>query len=206
MIGIWVVAFVLQWALLLLLAILMIGVLRYLSFVQRNIHLVTRYASRFEQGDRISHFELSDLNGLPVLSKTLLSANSKTLLFFLSVGCSGCTAVVRQIADLAKHEGGLKRFDWSFVLIYAGSRTSAKVHIAPIPLGEVTILIDEEGSLFQQYDIRKFPVAMAVDNQGSVIDQKLGNEISVWLSNTLKGSSSFQKSNSLAVVTDSASL
>ena len=68
MAGIWLIAFVLQWVLLILLAILMAGVLRYLSFVQRNIHLVTRYATRFEKGDRISHFELADLSGFPVVS------------------------------------------------------------------------------------------------------------------------------------------
>ncbi|MGB8345309.1 MAG: hypothetical protein WCD86_10525 [Ktedonobacteraceae bacterium] len=205
MTGMWIVAFVLQWALLLLLAVLIVGVLRYLGFVQKNIHLVTRYASRFEQGDRISHFELSDLNGLPVLSKTLLSANPKTLLFFLSVGCSGCTAVVRQIADLAKREGGLKRFEWSFILIYLGSRSSAKTQVAPILSGEATILIDEVGTLHQQYDIRKFPVAIAVDNRGDVIDQKLGKDISAWLPDILKVSSPSQESNPLAVVTDSAS-
>ncbi len=90
MTGMWFIAFVLQWVLLLLLAVLMVGVLRYLNFVQRNIHLVTQYASRFDQGDRISHFELPNLEGLPVVSKKLFDTSQRTLLLFLSPSCSGC--------------------------------------------------------------------------------------------------------------------
>jgi peroxiredoxin len=205
MMGMWVVAFVLQWVLLLLLAVLLVGVLRYLGLVQKNIHLVTRYASRFEEGDRIGRFELTDLNDLPILSEALLSIKPKTLLFFLSTGCSGCTAMVKQIAELAKHEGGLGRFASSFVLIYTGSRTSVKAHVAPIPLGEVTVLIDEEGMLYRQYDIRQFPVAIAVNNHGRVIDQKLGNDISRWLSDILNVQPSTQWSHSLTGVVDSTS-
>ncbi len=182
--GIWLVAFVLQWIIVLLLVVLMVGVLRYLDFVRRNIHLVTRYASRFEEGDRINRFELSDLNGLPAVSDVLLSANSKTLLFFLNTGCSGCKAAVKLVADLAKREGGLKRFGWSFVFVYVGSRTSIKEHIAPLPLDEVTVLIDEKEVLPQRYDLRSFPVGIAVDNLGRVINQS-GGPLSNWLSQVL---------------------
>jgi hypothetical protein len=206
MAGMWIVAFVLQWVLLLLLAVLVVGALRYLGFVQKNIHLVTRYATRFEEGDRISHFKLTDLNSLPAVSEVLLTTNPKTLLFFLDTRCGGCKAMVSQIADLAKHEGGLKRFEWSFVLIYSGSSPAlVKVHVAPIPLGEATVLADEEGMLHQQYDIRAFPVAIAVDSQGKVLDQKLGNDISKWLPNILNTSPSHQRSHSLTGATDSIS-
>jgi thiol-disulfide isomerase/thioredoxin len=104
MTGMWIIAFALQWVLLLLLTVLMIGTLRYLGLVQKNIHLVTRYTSRFEEGDRVGHFELADLKGLPVVSEALLSQDKKTLLFFLTPGCGGCKAVISQIADLAKKD------------------------------------------------------------------------------------------------------
>jgi peroxiredoxin len=196
MTGIWIVAFALQWVLLLLLAILTVGVLRYLSFVQNNIHLVTRYASRFEEGDRIGRFELSDLNGLPVLSKTLLNTSKKTLLFFLSTSCNGCDAVIHRLASLSKQNEGLKKYEWSFVLIFIGSRTSIEARVAQLPLGEITVLIDENGTLYQQYDIRTFPVTIAVDDQGSVMAQKLG-DISNWLPDVLNGSSVSQGLHSL---------
>lgn len=186
MAGIWIVAFALQWALLLLLAMLMVGVLRYLGFVQRNIHLVTRYASRFEQGDRISHFELSDLEGLPIVSKTLFDASQRTNLLFLSPTCSGCDAVVRYLADLVKHEGGLRRLGWSVVAIYTGpyvSRESVEKHVTPL-LNEIVILVDEKGLLAEQYDLRAFPVGIAVDNFGRVIDQSVGSVVS-WMDQSL---------------------
>lgn len=183
MAGMWIVAFVLQWALLLLLAVLMVGVLRYLNFVRQNVHLVTRYASRFEQGDRISHFELPDLAGLPVVSKTLLDTSQRTLLLFLSPTCSGCDAVVRYLSDLVKREGGLRRLGWSVVAIYTGpyvSRESVEKHVASSLLNEVAILVDEKGSLAEQYDLRVFPVGIAVDNFGHVIDQSSGSVVS-WM-------------------------
>lgn len=199
MTGMWIVAFVLQWVLLLLLTVLLIGVLRYLGLVQKNIHLVTRYASRFEEGDHINHFELADLEGLPVVSKALLSQSKKTLLFFLTPGCSGCKAVISQIANLARAEGGLKKFGWSFVLIYTGSPAQVKAQVAPIPLGEATILVDEEGTLHRQYDIRAFPVAIAADEQGKVLRQKLGKDIESWLFTLLNAPEAPMKSHPLPI-------
>jgi peroxiredoxin len=187
MAGLWIVAFVLQWVLLLLLTVLMVGVLRYLGFIQQNIHLVIRYASRFEQGDRISHFELPDLEGLSVVSKTLLDASQRTLLLFLNTSCSGCKAVIRYLADLIKREGGLKGLGWSVVAIYTGpdvSRESVEKHIALSLPNEVTILVDEKGSLLQQYDLRGFPVGIAVDSRGQVIDQSSSSIVN-WLDRTL---------------------
>lgn len=185
--GIWLVAFVLQWVIILLLAALMAGVLRYLGFVQRNIHLVTKYTSRFEEGDRISHFELPNLEGLPVVSKVLLDTNQRTLLLFLSTSCSGCHAVVRYLADLVKREGGLRGLGWSVVAVYTGPyvlRAAVEKHIASNLLNEVTILVDEKGAISQQYDLRSFPVGIAVDNHGHVIDQS-SSSLLRWLDQIL---------------------
>ncbi|SRR5579884_446722 len=177
----WMIALILQWIFLLLLALMMVGVLRYLSFVQRNIHLVIRYASRFEPGDKITHFELADLNGLPVLSKNVLRNNEKTLLLFLNGSCSSCKKIVKYVADLAKREGGLKGLGWAFVFIYVGlPLLSTKEQINSLPLDEVTVLIDEKGVLLGQYDLRSFPVGIAVDNSGYVIDQSTGPTLN-WL-------------------------
>ncbi len=183
MTGMWIVAFVLQWILLLLLTILLIGSLRYLGRVQKNIHLVTRYSTRFEEGDHIGHFELSDLNDLPVVSNALLHNGKKTLLFFLSPGCSGCKAVIHQVTDLAKREGNLENFEWSFVFIYTGSRALVKASAASLPLNEVTVLVDEEGVLYRKYDIRTFPVTIAVDDRGNVTDRKI---LAMWRNGSLK--------------------
>ncbi len=195
MTGIWIIAFALQWVLLLLLAILTVGVLRYLSFVQNNIHLVTRYASRFEEGDRISHFELPNLEGLPVVSKKMLEASQRTVLLFLSPSCSGCSAVIRYLTDRVKRKEDLRRLGWSVVAIYTGpyvSREAVKKHIAPSLLDEIPVLIDEEGILFRQYDIRAFPVGIAVDALGNVIDQSSSSILS-WLDQLFHKSEFSQK-------------
>ena len=186
----WIVGFVIQWILVLLLAVLMVGVLRYLSFVQRNIHLVMQYSSRFDQGDRISHFKLPNLEGLPVLSKTLLKGSQRTILLFLSPSCNGCDAVISYLANFAKDEGGLRKFGWSVVTVYTGPHTSREAvekHIDPLLLDEVTVLIDEQGSISQQYDFRSFPVGLAVDQSGHVVDQA-SRSMTKWLRRTLQSS------------------
>lgn len=200
MTGIWLIVFVLQWLLLLLLAVLMVGVLRYLSFVQRNIHLVAQYSSRFDLGERISHFELPDLEGLPVVSKVLFNRNQRTVLLFLSTSCSGCSALVSYLANLVRKEGGLKRFGWSIVAIYTGpytSRESAEKHIDPVLLNEVTVVVDEKASIFREYDIRSFPVGIAVDQAGHVVDQS-SSSITKWLKQTLQSSVLARQEPSLA--------
>lgn len=111
---------------------------------------------------------------------------------------------MKQVADLAKRKGGLKGLEWTFVFIYIGSRKSVKVHIANLPLDEVTVLIDEDGTLYQQYDIRSFPVAIAVDHTGTVMDQSRGS-LSDWLFNMLNVSPLLQRSPLLTPVGDSSS-
>lgn len=190
MTGMWLVAFVLQWVLLLLFAVLLVGVLRYLSFIQQNIHLVMQYASRFEQGDRIKHFELLNLEGLPIVSRALLRMNQRTLLLFLNTSCHGCEAVIHFLSDLVKEEGSLRKFGWSVVAIYTGpyvSRESVEKHIDPCLLDEMTILVDEKGKISQQYDLRSFPVGIAVDHLGQVVDQS-SRTMAKWLKQTFRAS------------------
>jgi len=188
--GMWIVAFALQWIVLLIFAVLIVGVLRYLRFVQSNIHVVTHYASRFEQGDRISHFELPGLKGLPVVSKALLKTSQRTLLLFLSPSCSGCDTVMDDLANLVKREQGLGKLGWSVIVIYTGpyvSREAVEKHIDPSVSNEVTVVVDEKGSIAQQYDLRSFPIGIAVDHLGRVIDQS-SRSMTRWLKQTLQAS------------------
>jgi hypothetical protein len=190
MTGMWAIAFALQWILLLLLAVLMIGTLRYLGFVQRNIHLVTHYASRFDTGDHLSNFKLPSLAGLPVVSDILFDTNQQTILLFLSTTCSGCSSVISFLVNLVKKEGGLKKFGWSIVAVYTGpytSREAVERHVAPELLNEITILVDEKGEIGQKYDIRSFPIGIAVNRFGRVIDQS-ARSVPKWIRETLQAS------------------
>lgn len=198
----WIVAFILQWIILLIFAVLIVGVLRYLNFVQSNIQAVTDYASRFERGDRISHFELPGLEGLPVISKALFKTNQRTLLLFLSPSCRGCEAVMDELTSLVKHERGLSKFEWSVIVAYTGPYVSLEVvkkHIDPSLLNEVTIVVDEKGLIARRYDLRAFPVGIAVDHLGRVLDQS-SRSMARWLKQTLQASQPSQgESASLSV-------
>lgn len=54
--GIWLIAFILQWAMLLLLAVLLAGVLRFLASFQEKMALAAPPISRFELGERTGDF------------------------------------------------------------------------------------------------------------------------------------------------------
>lgn len=190
--GMWMIAFVLQWIVLLIFAVLIVGVLRSLNYIQGNIHAVTHYASRFEQGDRISHFELPNLEGLPVVSKALFDTSQRTLLLFLSPSCRGCDAVIEDLTNLVKSEHGLSKLGWSIVVVYTGpyvSRKAVEEHINPSLLNRVTVVVDEKGLIAQQYDLRVFPVGIAVDHLGRVLDQS-SRSMTKWLKQTLQVSQS----------------
>jgi len=178
--GIWLIAFVLQWILLLLLAVLMGGVLRLLGSVQQRLQLVAPPTSRFELGERVSDFELPDLDGRLFTSNSVVGFNQKVLLLFLNITCISCKTVVERVAELANQGRRLKELGWSFILICHGGPAEVKDLVTPLASQDVVVVIDGEGIVYQQYGIRAFPAGIAIDSLGRVIDQST-NVGSSWL-------------------------
>src|SRR2546430_5115552 len=100
--GFWLVAFLVQWVLILFLTILMIGVLRSLASLQEFISQSSPDRSRFELGEQVSNFSLIDLQGNSIASQSLLGHGQKVLLVFLNSTCGSCSIMTKQLAELAK--------------------------------------------------------------------------------------------------------
>lgn len=166
--GMWIVAFVLQWILILLLAIMMIGVLRYLASLQKSSLPADR--SRYEVGEHVDNFKLPDIHGHLFRSSSLIG-QQRVVLFFLNPTCGPCGTAVKQIAELARREGGLGIIPWSFVLICSGEPSKIEQFVKSLPPDVATILVDKDLEVTKQYGVRSTPFAIAVDRLGEVYSQ-----------------------------------
>ncbi|MGH2444091.1 MAG: hypothetical protein ACRDFX_13125, partial [Chloroflexota bacterium] len=88
--GLWLAAFILQWALLILLVVVLAGILRYLSALPHDAASPPTEASNLAVGEIIPSFVLPNHRGQTVASKALLSRASRTVLLFVSPGCPAC--------------------------------------------------------------------------------------------------------------------
>lgn len=83
----WLVAFALQWALLLLLAALMVVTLRYLSSIQERIAQRITPVIRLEHGERIKDFVLPLLDGRSFRSGEVFGQGRHVMLLLLTATC-----------------------------------------------------------------------------------------------------------------------
>ena len=83
MLTIWIVAYILQWIVVVFLVCIMAGVLRYLGSIQDKIEEAIPLTSRYVRGEHTMKFELPDLQGHLVDSSSLLKKDQKLLLLFL---------------------------------------------------------------------------------------------------------------------------
>ncbi|MGI8968696.1 MAG: TlpA family protein disulfide reductase [Chloroflexota bacterium] len=187
MTGVWVVAFALQWTLLVLVAVLLVGVLRYLSSVQERIELAAPHITKFELRDHVSDFDLPDLDGRTVGSSSLIGCGTRAIILLLNPGCSSCKTAMMQVAELASRDGGLARIGWSVVCICSGELAAINQMVAAhegILAPGVTVLVDPESTIERLYGVRHMPTGIAVGANGLVVDQSYNPHIN-WLYKTM---------------------
>lgn len=183
MYGIWVVAFALQWVLLLVLTVLVAGMLRYLSNVQDRVDAFAPYVSRFDVGDRIANFTLPTLAGGSFAVEQMLRQGRSLVLLVVNPGCTSCKTVVMQLAELAGREGGFARSGWDAALVLTGARDDVEELVRAndgVIAPGVHLLTDFDGDLLQQYAIRHVPIGIAIDANGRVLSQSM-NPHANWL-------------------------
>lgn len=185
--GIWVVAFAMQWALLGLLALLVAGVLRYLTSIQELMSQAAPHISKYEIGDVVDHFSLPNLRGQDLNSQQLLRAN-KVLLFLISAHCTACNSLLMQIAEFTGRGESLQDLGWSIVLIFSGEEAAIKDIVSAnqgLQVPGVEILLDTESSVLRRFGARAVPTGIAIDRDGRLLAQSLNPHFN-WLYTTLK--------------------
>lgn len=170
--GFWIVAFLVQWFLLIILSILVFGILRYLRSIQSQLQTTSQRITRFNQGDKISDLTLIDLDGNSMSISQLFNHGRKVLLLLLTTTCSSCEAIVLQLAELVKREGGLTATGWSVALICYDQQQEVGRLTKDLEKGEgITVLVDSEAIAARQYFPASLPVGIALDEHGYVLDQ-----------------------------------
>lgn len=189
--GPWVVLFVLQWLLLIVLALLMAGVLRYLSLVQERIQQAVVFVTRFEAGERITPFSARAVGGTDVRSETLFGLKRNVLLLVLTPTCGSCEAVIRHLAEIDAREGGFARLGWSPVLVVLGAESDARELVRKslsargmALSSDVLLLVDPLGKLASDYQVSALPVGLAISSAGILLDQS-ANPSGSWLYRTV---------------------
>lgn len=178
--GIWLALFILQWALLLLLVVLNLGILRYLAALQEQAKNRRAGRSKFQLGEQVSNFTLPTIQKDMFSSKSMFDQNKRVLLFFLSTKCGSCKTMIEQIGELARRPDGLQATGWNFILIFNGELSATQKMAEDLPLADLTVLIDQNASIARDYNIPSTPFAMAIDRSGNLYSQS-SQPASRWL-------------------------
>ncbi len=185
--GIWLIAFVVQWILLALLAVLFAGVLRYLASLQEKLQLAAPLISRFELGEQVGAVDVTDLHGNQATSTQAIGQGRNVLLLLLSPKCGSCKTIVAQITEMARRPGGVLASGWSITLLFAGDRPTIDEVVQknpPLLSDGITLLIDEQGVSLAQYGIPSVPTGLALDRRGRLLTQSM-NPHANWMYKTL---------------------
>lgn len=186
--GIWLIAFILQWVMLLLLVVLMAGVLRYLTAFQEKIRLAAPTITIFEVGQRVGDFTLPNIHGNTIASTSFLGRGQNVVLLLLSATCSSCLTLTSQVAELASRAEGVGAIGWHIVLMIGGEpeMIDGLVKQYPQVLSDgITVLMETKATVFQQYGITGVPTGLAIDAQGRLLSQTLNPHVN-WLYKTLR--------------------
>ncbi len=175
--GIWLAAFLVESALLLVLLVLVAGVLRYLGQIQDRLQQAIVHVTRFALDDAIPAFTLPDFEGRPFNSSAVIGTGRRTLLLLLTTTCASCEGVIRQVAELASRTN-FSTLGWDVILACLGNRDAVDQLLersladSASPLaGEVAILLDATGDLARAFQVSGLPVGMALDGRGRLVDQ-----------------------------------
>jgi cytochrome oxidase Cu insertion factor (SCO1/SenC/PrrC family) len=181
--GVWLIAFIVQWVMLLILTLLVAGILRHLAAVQERWDLAAPPISTYEINQSIAEFELRDATGTKVQSRDLLHQSNGAVILFISTTCSSCSTILAQVSELiARRDVSLTKTIVVITLGAAGSLASLLDEYPSLVNSQVvTTLADEEGITLRQFGIVSVPIGLAVDREGRLVTQTLNPHVANWL-------------------------
>lgn len=179
--GLWLIAFLVQWAIVLILAVLVIGVLRYLVSVKERWNLAIPAVTKYELQQHIDDFELPDVAGVMIKSTDLLS-RSGAIILLITATCQSCTALLTQVSEIAtRREVVLAK---TLIVIVLGSKESVERLLSTYPGltgNQVITLIDEQGIAVRQFGVVAAPTGFTVDREARMLNQAPNPHLANWL-------------------------
>lgn len=166
----WIVGFIVLWAAVLVLMILMIGVLRRISPVLEQAEQTLRQSSLIEAGlapgSRVGQFTVWDADGVPVTEATLLGEPS--VVVFVERGCQPCDVVESELSRLG--DPGMPA---RVLVVTDASAAESVMTLAP----HAAVLHDAERSATNAFSNTIFPYGFAIDASGTVVAKGIATSI-----------------------------
>lgn len=158
----WVAAFCLQWFLLLVMAVLLIGVLRRLgSFSPNSLR-------NLEVGDMLPRLEAVRADGSMWTSDMLLG--SEVVLLVVSTTCQACDILLDQLVELTRRPvGGLANAHVRVVSLFISGQTFESSTERLDELAQyVELIADVHGYATRVIGVRSVPVGIRLDPKGRI--------------------------------------
>ena len=181
--GPWLIAFFVQWMLVIILLVLVVGILRYLSSVKERWTLAVPAITRYELGEIVADFEAPDMRNSPIKIKELLSRfNRGIVILFVSAKCTACETSMQQVIELLSRQQ--EAFSKTLLIVALGRESSLELLLEKYPSivdSRVFLLRDEKGAALSQFGITRSPTALVIGVKGDVIDQTFNPHVAGWM-------------------------
>lgn len=159
----WAVAFVALWAVVILLAVVVLGLLRRIGAVLERTEATITAAARSVGGARpvtkIGSFEVRNVDRAIVSSSELFSTGSVVL--FMSAGCEPCRKLASELTGVTDTIDGVPLY-----VLIEDSRVAREFPLPP----RATVLYQVDSAASRAFANLVTPQAFAVDVGGEVID------------------------------------
>lgn len=173
--GLWLASYLVLWGLVVLVCLLLIGILRQLGLLQRQLALRPAEAKADSAipalehdgpaiGSPIVNLEAETINGFGRLILARRPERESTLLMFLSPMCETCQHVVEPLNAAAADAGRAV----SPAVIMRADEHACRAFQSVFPL-HLPVVCDREGTITMGLDIHRTPFGLLYDEQGTLI-------------------------------------
>lgn len=180
--GIWLIAFLVQWVLLLFLAVLVAGVLRQLRFMQERWQLAAPPVTVYEIHQQVAEIVLPDATGRQIHLSQHLARGDGGVILFVTPTCSSCATVMAQVSELVSRQN--MSLSKTFVMIVLGNRADVDSILRSYPelrCERVALLWDADAKVAGQFAVAVVPTGLAVDGERRVLDQTFNPHAVNWI-------------------------
>ena len=165
---IWQLSDLALWPIVALLGAFLIGAWQELAHIHARLDRISPRKSRYEVGERVAPFTLPDATGGRVSLGRLRGRN--VMLLFVTADCPACDEA---LSVLSKYAARLEEKNWITMAVLEGEAANG-VDLAGQLAAPGLVLKDTQRRLWQRYQVRQVPLAMALDENLVLISQTVG--------------------------------
>lgn len=168
--GPWIAAFLVLWAAVILLALLMMGFLRRVSAVLEQAESLARSSNTLEAGlapgSRVGPFTVRAADGGIVTDADL--RGRPTVVIFVEAGCKPCEALAEELSGLEQPPAPVTLF-----VVTDDTSEGRKMSLGPY----ARVLYDEEKSASRAFRNSIFPYGFGVDASGVIVERAIATSV-----------------------------